>query len=248
MQNIITCASISNSLARSLLGFAILVATTSFDANTARAELLASPENWQQLHVPNQPAAKFAFINPGNRSMRLTVRTDKSVAFLYREVKGEKSRFPKSLSWQWHLDQDFSHTDLTIKGKDDRPLAVHLWFSDPDQPSVFGPLGWVFGYPHITHTLTYVLGGEHRPGSVFSNPYYDKGAILVLLGKRVATDHWYTELRDIKRDIEASFPEMPVMKTLNYIAISADTDDRGGDSVARMTDLRLSGEKNEKTP
>ena len=123
----------------------------------------------------------------------------------------------------------------------DRPIAIHLWFSDADQPSVFGPLGWIFGYPHITHTLTYVLGGNHRPGSVITNPYYDNGAILVLRGKTVATGHWYTEMRNIERDIETSFPSIPSLKSLKYIAISADTDDTGGDSLARMTGLRLSG-------
>jgi hypothetical protein len=213
----------------------------------AFAELLASRDDWKELHVPNQPAAKFVFETTGDGPDSLTVQTDKSVAFLYREVTGGVARLPRSLTWRWRLERTFAHTDLAAKGKDDRPLAIHLWFYDPDQPSVFGVLGWVFGYPHISHTLTYVLGGNHRPGSVVTNPYYDNGAILVLRGTAVETGRWYTEMRNIERDIKASFPSVPMMKTLKYIAISADTDDTGGASLARMTDLRLSGLRHENT-
>jgi hypothetical protein len=221
--------------------FGLFIVVVCLAGSTAFAELLESRNSWKELHVPNRPAAKFSFKHTREGPGGLTVETDKSVAFLYREVTGEASQFPRSLAWRWRLELAFTHTDLSTKGKDDRPLAIHLWFSDPDQPSVFGVLGWVFGYPHITHTLTYVLGGNHRPGSVVTNPYYDNGAILVLRGKAVATGRWYTEMRNIERDIKASFPSMPMMKTLKYIAISADTDDAGGASLARIKDLRLSG-------
>jgi hypothetical protein len=222
------------------------VAASCLAGSTASGELLASRDGWRQLDVPSRQAAKFTFERTDQNSADLTVRTDKSVAFLYRNVAEGLARQPQSLSWRWRLERGFAHTDLATKGKDDRPLAIHLWFSDPDQPSVFGVLGWVFGYPHITHTLTYVLGGDHRPGSVLTNPYHDNGAILVLRGKAVSTGRWYTEMRDIERDIKASFPSIPMMKSLKYIAISADTDDTGGNSLARMTDLRLSGLRHEK--
>lgn len=216
--------------------FAAGVVIGSLTAASASAELLAQPDRWMQLDVPNRSAARFTFDGAGT----LKVQTDTSVAFLYRPVTAAPSPLPRSLSWRWQLDRAFPHTDLTAKGKDDRPLAIHLWFSDPDQPSVFGPLSGLFGYPHITHTLTYVLGGDHRPGSVFTNPYYDRGAILVLRGKAAKTGRWYTEMRNIERDIEASFPTMPASKTLKYIAVSADTDDTGGASHARVADLQLS--------
>ncbi len=235
----------SKRLSRRWRSFATLVVASCLAGSTAYAGLLDKPDSWKRLHVPNRPAANFTFENTGQNSRGLTVQTDKSVAFLYREVIGRKSLFPQSLSWRWRLERAFAHTDLATKGKDDRPLAIHLWFSDPDRPSVFGALGWVFGYPHITHTLTYVLGGNHRPGSVVTNPYYDNGVIFVLRGKAAATGRWYTEMRNIESDIKASFPSMPMMKSLKYIAISADTDDTGGDSLARMTDLRLSGLKHE---
>jgi hypothetical protein len=224
---------------------AAVAATILAIASSAAADLLTERADWQQLDVPNRPAASFNFTQLKAGRDELRVRTDKSVAFLYRSIT--LTQQPRMVFWRWRLDRPFAHTDLTAKGKDDRPLAVHLWFSDPDQPSVFGTLGWIFGYPHITHTLTYVLGGQHRPGSIVTNPYYDNGAVLALRGTSVRTGHWYTEMRDIKRDIEASFPSMPTMKTLKYIAISADTDDLGGTSTARLSGLRLSGVKDAQT-
>lgn len=236
----------SKRLNRRGLCFATFCVAACVAGSPASAELLATRGDWKELHVPNRPAATFAFETTGKSPDSLTVQTDNSVAFLYREVTRGEPQLPQSLSWRWRLERPFAHTDLTTKGKDDRPLAIHLWFSDPDQPSVFGALGWVFGYPHISHTLTYVLGGKHRPGSVVTNPYYDNGAILVLRGKAASTGRWYTEMRNIERDIKASFPSVPMMKTLKYIAISADTDDTGGNSLARMKDLRLSGLRHEK--
>lgn len=245
MPTVANCKAKSRCDNRRLRFFYFLSVAFYLAASTASGELLVQKESWKQLSAPNRPAAQFVFEIQDKISNSLTVRTDKSVAFLYREVSDAASRTSQSLSWRWRLEQPFAHTDLAAKGKDDRPLALHLWFSDPDQPSVFGALGWVLGYPHITHSLTYVLGGEHAPGSVLSNPYYNNGAILVLRGKAVATGRWYTEVRDIERDIKASFPSIPMMKSLKYIAISADTDDTGGDSLARMTDLRLTHAKHD---
>jgi hypothetical protein len=72
----------------------------------------------------------------------------------------------------------------------------------------------------------------------------NKGGVIV---PTVATGHWYSELRNIERDIAASFASTPMIKPLKYMAISADTDNTGGDSLARMTDLPLSGLRHEKT-
>ena len=198
----------------------------------ANAELLAKPDGWKRLDVPNQPAATFTFTPAGG----LTVQTHKSVSFLYRDITGDNT---PALSWRWRLEEAFTHTDLTAKGMDDRPLAVHLWFSDPDHPSVFGPFARLFGYPHISHTLTYVLGGKHPPNQIFANPYYGKGAIVVLRGPTAKPGRWYTEMRNIEDDIRVSFSSAPMLKALKYIVISADTDDKGATSRARIAALRF---------
>lgn len=209
----------------------------SFTGTTALAEsnLFIAKDDWKRLELPNQPPAEFAFSPSGD----LTVRTDKSVAFLYRAIADSAGSKNFNLSWRWRVDHGFLPTDLGIKGKDDRPLAVHLWFADDRANSIFGPLGWVFGYPHISHTVTYVLGGNHPPGSVVANPYYDNGVIICLRGRQMTPGRWYSEKRDIETDVARAFPGHSMMKRLKYISVSADTDDTGGSSVARIAALTL---------
>ena len=140
------------------------------------------------------------------------------------------------------MDRTIAPTDLSTQDQDDRPLAVHLWFSDQSRSSVFGPLGWVFGYPHITHTITYVLGGNHALGSLFANPYYDNGAIIALREPNPVRGKWYSEKRNIRADIARAFAEKPNINTLKFISVSADTDHTESNSLSRIADLKLSGE------
>lgn len=188
-----------------------------------------------RLDVPNQPPAEFSFSASGE----LTVKADKSVAFLYRAVVSSHDNADQWIKWRWRVDRSFPSTDLGTKGKDDRPLAVHLWFADDREASVFGPLGWLFGYPHISHTITYVLGGDHPPDSVVANPYYDNGVVYALRGRQMIAGKWYSETRDIRSDLAHAFPGRSMMKTLKYISVSADTDDTGLSSLARITGLQL---------
>ena len=188
-----------------------------------------------RLDVPNQPPAEFSFSASGE----LTVKADKSVAFLYRAVVTSPGDADQWVKWRWRVDRSFPSTDLGAKGKDDRPLAVHLWFADDREASVFGPLGWLFGYPHISHTITYVLGGDHPADSMVTNPYYDNGVIYALRGRHMMARKWYSEMRDIRSDLARAFPGRSIMRTLKYISVSADTDDTASRSLARIAGLRM---------
>lgn len=201
----------------------------------AATDLLNAGEGWKRLDVPNQPAAEFHFTESGE----LTVKADKSVAFLYRPVGNPTKPAGPVLSWRWRVDRNFPSTNLGAKGKDDRPLAIHLWFADQQAESVFGPFGWLFGYPHISHTITYVLGGNHPADSILPNPYYNNGVLFALRGRQIAAGRWYSEKRDIHADLSRAFPGQLMMKTLKYISISADTDDTGSSSLARIAALTL---------
>lgn len=84
------------------------------------------------------------------------------------------------LQWQWRVDRDISATDLSAKGKDDRPAAVHLWFEDKSA-SASGALGSLVGKPCVGYLMTYVLGGKQRAGSVIRNPYFPKKGMVIVL-------------------------------------------------------------------
>jgi hypothetical protein len=222
---------------RLLIGCAAFASAPFLAAATASAAtpLLTPPEGWTHLDVPNQPAAEFSFSKSGD----LMVTAEKSVSFLYRAISPSTDRSGMVLAWRWRVESGFPSTDLGAKGEDDRPLAIHLWFADKNAASVFGPLSRLFGYPHISHTITYVLGGDHPPESVIKNPYYENGAIIAIRGRQTAAGQWYSEKRDIGADLSRAFPGRTMIKPLKYISISADMDDTGGRSIARITGLTL---------
>ena len=187
---------------------------------------------WMTFGLPDKVRADFIDRKDGS----LEVRADGAIGFLYREVSVTAPQH--ALTWRWRVDQSIPATDLSRRGRDDRPLAVHLWFSPlPDQTSFWGSLADIFGVPRPGYALTYVWGGTAERGARFANPYLDDGVIIVLRPGTAATATWYEESIDIRADFRRAFGFEP--PELAYIAISADTDDLAAQSIGRIADLRL---------
>ncbi len=188
--------------------------------------------DWTTFGLPDKAAADFIGRDDGS----LEVRADGAVGFLYREVSAAVP--DQALTWRWRVDQAIPATDLSRRGRDDRPLAVHLWFTPlPDQGSFWGTIADIFGQPRPGYALTYVWGGTAARGARFDNPYLDDGVIVVLRPGSAATGTWYEEHIDIRADFRRVFGFEP--PELAYIAISADTDDLAVASIGRIADLRL---------
>jgi len=124
---------------------------------------------------------------------------------------------------------------------DDRPLAVHVWFNDGkgtdggwDFRTRLG--AWLFDRPLPGRMLTYVWGGKAARGTRRENPYREKvGSIVVLRSGDSPAGEWHTEAVDIEADFEAAFGYRPGKP--DYVAISADTDDKGGASMGVVAGL-----------
>jgi len=199
----------------------------------AAAGLLADGGAWAKLTVDDAPAADFAFGNGGT----LRVEADGAVAFLYRSVNAA----PAGIAWAWRVDEGIAATDPTAKGKDDRPIALHLWFDTGDRDkTLYGDLARLMGYPTVTHGITYVWGATRPEGSMVTNPYYERGRVLVLRKSAGASQGWVRERRDIAADLVRAFPNAAIAPgDLAYVVVSADTDDQGGRSRARIRNLGL---------
>ncbi len=216
-----------------VLGFMGAMASTAMANDDARAALAA--DGWQLLTVPGEEAATFAPV-PG--ADEIEVRTAGSVGFLYRTVSPAEAT--GTLSWRWRVDKSGPHTDQTAKGQDDRPLAVHLWFSDADDDwSLTDWLYDIFGVPDVGSALTYVWGGRAHVGTTFANPHLPdgRGVITIAAAGDETVGEWRAQQFDYAADFERHFgrPAPPP----DFIAISADTDDVGGMSVGRTSDLRF---------
>ncbi|MBL24884.1 MAG: hypothetical protein CMM48_13405 [Rhodospirillaceae bacterium] len=215
---------------------AFLFATTIAAFPVQAIELLLQNGNWETLEVPGKRASVFRFLGP----QRLEVEADRSVAFLVREIRPTIQTATAKASWRWRVDRDFLPKDLFRTGEDDRPIAIHLWFDVPGAETDFFPfLATLFGYPRISHVLTYVWGGLRQPETLKTNPYHPNGKILILRHHGTALRTWHTEMRNLRADIKRAFGKAVGIADLRYIAISADTDDTAQHSRAQVSGLKL---------
>ncbi|MEM7597962.1 MAG: DUF3047 domain-containing protein [Pseudomonadota bacterium] len=181
---------------------------------------------WRTLKVPGARENQFVL-----RGDALQVISDGSVSFRYTELpRGVVA--PAQLSWRWRVDRHSPLSSQAQKGRDDRPLAVHVWFDTEGRASLFGNLASLAGRPKVGHLLTYVWGATEPAGTVLANPYYDKGRVIVVVGAEGRTGEWVEVRRNIVGDYRRAFGMSPDMSALRYIAISADTDDLAGHSSA----------------
>jgi Protein of unknown function (DUF3047) len=192
------------------------------------------PPRWQVLGMPGKVVTRFTAANDG----AIAVDARDSVGFLYRAA-AEMPGSGRYLTWRWRVDAAPPPTDLSVKGMDDRPLAVHVWFNDgEDEGWDFKTrLGaWLFDRPLPGKMLTYVWGGTAARGTRLRNPYREKsGYIVVLRPGNSPTGEWHTETVDVEADFEAVFGYRPGAP--EYVAISADTDDKGGASTGVVAGL-----------
>jgi hypothetical protein len=187
------------------------------------------------LEVDGRAPARFTI--DANGEMR--VDASNAVGFYYTEVSSANAD-NLMLQWRWSVDRPIPATDQSRVGIDDRAIAVHLWFDDDEQGSLFGIFSNLMGYPRVGHLVTYVWGGLRAPDSVLANPYYEKGVIIIV--RNVVPDEsgvWYAEQRDVVDDYVRAFGRYPDLGKLRYVAISADTDDTGTESSARVADVVL---------
>ena len=201
-------------------------------ASLAANKALQPFDEWQVLTLPEKPPADFIITGPDT----LIVEADGAVAFLYAEATVKPGA---QLTWRWRVDRGIAPSAQDRIGQDDRPLAIHLWFPPPEaERSLFDRLGGLFGYPSIGRVMTYVWGGERERGTVFDHPHFDEGRLTVLRGTEAGLGTWYDERIDFIADYRDAFGEDPPQRL--YIAISADTDDLGGMSLATIKHLRWS--------
>ncbi len=194
---------------------------------------------WMVLAIPGKDETRFVGLPDG----AIEVRAENGVAFLYREVPPTEGQ-NQHLSWRWRVDETMPPTDLALKGSDDRPLAMHVWFpADPDRISWWqrlssAALDLVLDAPVSGKWLTYVWGGIGGRGDSLVNPYTGPdGLINILRSGDAPTGRWFSETIDFAADFENAFG-YPAPAPI-YIAISADADDTEGASVALIADIRF---------
>ena len=216
-------------------GVAALVASTMAWASSAPglpADLLA--RGWEEITFDGKVPNRYAACGDGC----VEVATDGSVSLVGRPLPADLTETP-IVTWEWRVTAPPPASDLTVKGQDDRALAVYVTFPyDPDKAS-FGenllrPLIEVFrGRDTPARSIAYVWAGYGAPGEVVRSPYY--GDVNVMVVARIAdapVGQWLRETIDVAADHERIFGFRPDKSA--HVLIGADSDDRGVANTGRV--------------
>lgn len=192
---------------------------------------------WRLFSHPRWDPARFALRADGS----IEVTTDNSTALIYRKIP-EADRRKRYLTWRWRVEENMTPTDITVKGGDDRPLALHVWFmDDPDRIGFWqglrnGFLESIFGIPLTGKVLTYVWGGQGRRGDAQPNPHIGEDSwMIVLRPGATPLGRWYSERIDVISDFEKAFGYRPGEQ--NLISLAADSEDTRTRSSAAVADI-----------
>jgi hypothetical protein len=171
---------------------------------------------------------------------RLTIRADKASSLIWRGL--DENLWPKRTArWRWRVQTGVAPTDLSIKGSDDRSIALYFVFARDEaaarsakgSASLSSAMWWSSG-----SALVYVWGGNAARGSIVASPHMGSSGKLVIRQPAGASDgKWLPEQADLMADFRRAFGRAP--GPLVGLAISSDSDDTGGLNVAAIEGLQL---------
>ena len=190
------------------------------------ADLVA--RSWEQMTFDGKAANRYSACGADC----VMVNTDASVSLIGRPVTVILAEMPV-LTWEWKVDLPVAATDLTIKGRDDRALAIYVTFPYDPATATFSeallrPLVELArGKDAPARTLSYVWSGDATaPGAVVASPYFgDVNVMIVARAGDAPLGAWLRETVDVAADHERVFGRRPLRAA--HVLIGADSDDTG---------------------
>ncbi len=216
-----------------LVGLALLIGLPAL-AGVDEA-LLA--EGWSEVVFDGKTPNRFELYEDGG----VAVFSEGTVSLLQRPLSVDLERSPV-LTWGWRVDRAVPPTDLSIKGGDDRSLAVYIAFPfQPEKASLMertkrAIVESLVGEEAPGRVLVYVWGGKGKRGDHVPNPYLgEAGMTTILRPAGSETGVWQDESIDVAEDYRNSFASEPPDPI--SIAIGADSDDTMSEIQAVITGL-----------
>lgn len=151
-----------------------------------------------------------------------------------------------TLQWRWRLDLALDKSDLRRKDGDDAALKVCLMFDLPLQAvpfterAVLRMARAISGEVLPAATLCYVWDPKLPVGTVLPNAYSRRVRYIVAEGTGTPLGQWRSAVRHVHADFLMAFgDESSTVPAVTAIAVGADADNTGGQSLAYISDLRL---------
>ena len=174
------------------------------------------------------------------RGGQLDVVSDGTVSLLWRPLDRSRGS-ARAATWTWRVQEGVAPTDLTVKGGDDRNLAVYFVFVDQDRAEALaGGSARRILREESARAMIYVWGGQHSRGEILPSPFSSQLRTKVL---RASSVGMHQETVDLIADYRAALGGSP--GTLVGLAISADSDDTKGKIVASISNLSLTNQPNQ---
>ena len=209
---------------RAIAVLAVLLLTPAW----AAADPVMFDGSWQDQSFLFRSANEYI-----QEGARLTIRSDDSVSVLWRSGPPEV-RHARHASWYWSVEEGVAPTDLSLKGGDDRNIALYFLFAPRELANRLENASPDRVFQHeAVRILVYVRGGNHEPGTIVSSPYLEPRGVLVPL--RGTGNGTFAESVDLDADFRRAFGMSPGV--LLGLGISADSDDTNGVIEAKLGDL-----------
>ena len=206
---------------------------------TAALDQGLTAEGWQLLQKRGVPATLFSEPESGV----ILIRSHASNALIYRAAEPHESS-QSVLTWSWRVDEIEANGDIIAGGQPDWPVAVYAAFA-VDKAYVSWWRRFVnrikfnaIGLPDSGKIITYVWQAssiESGANEAYPNPYLPNTGMIFDLQSGSGTADWRSERRDLFADFAEAFGHPA--ESLIYLAISADSEDTGRSSSARLRHL-----------
>lgn len=223
-------------------GIAITLALGYQGTANAGVDEALEDQGWAEMLFDNRKPNEFTISGQDG----VNIVSKESVSLLRMPVEVDIEATP-TLHWRWCLTEAAPSTPLSIKGADDRSLAVYIAFpfvakeATPIERIRRKIVEAVLGKDAPGRVLMYVWGGELERETVVESPHLGESGMMKILRTASTPSHqWFRERIDIAKDYRAAFGSSPPNPL--YIAVSADTDDTLSSSRGVITDLEFFGE------
>jgi len=206
---------------------------------TADIDTGLQAEGWDEFLFDNKSANQFSLAEHGG----IEVISESSVSLLRMPLKIDVETQP-TLRWRWCVREAAPASDLSVRGADDRSLAIYVAFPFVAEEATAFELmerrvvEATVGQDAPGRVLMYVWGGDVNRGSIVRSPHLgDSGMMTILRSADAPTGQWFAEDIDIAADYKRAFGKPPPDPL--YVAIGADTDDTASASRGIVMDLEF---------
>jgi hypothetical protein len=203
---------------------------------------------WRVAGLPGQkaPLTQFA-VTPQDGRQVLRVQTDASYGNLVFDTRGQRTGPDSLLRWSWSLERGLASSDLSAKAGDDVALKVCALFDMPldglglAERTKLRIARSVAGEPLPAATLCYVWDRLLPVGSSLANAFSPRVRYIVVSSGAAQAGRWLSLERRLASDFLNAFGhEASVVPPLLALAVGADADNTGGQSLGYVGDLALS--------